>query len=532
IKSFFSAILGYDKTNGTVTEGILGNVKAYYGCVKSQGRGTLHCHMMIWLEGGHDPNEIKQCIVEANDTDFHDRLLAFLDDTISNEIPADPDAEMTVPSMDHHPCSVHGVAPKSDVDGEENKLARQKDMHHLVKACQVHKHNLTCFKYWKGPPHPRECRFDLDEKHHCAKSSVDYETGEICLCCLDGMVNNFNASMLEAVHCNMDIKFIGSGASAKAILYYITGYITKSQLKAHVAYATLDMARQKLSEFDPADNELTIHAKELIRKSAHTMISHQELSSQQVAAYLMDFGDHYTSHKYVNVFWTLFENYVDAMMPLPKPSTENEHSDNTELEDDDIRSAHEADDEQAHSSQPPLDEDILQDIADGALASNEVSLSIGDNGALIPRANQVQDYQLRSPALQEMCIWDFVAQVEKQKVNQSRIEVDADLPNSEAVPEDDLVDGLEGDFANMEDVPLSDLILNKNNTNMNDKRISIEDIMKDRSHTRPSYELHKGHIERGTHCLVVCHPDRHHIPVPIGPSLPRRDRLEVRERYC
>ena len=32
--------------------GILGLVKAYYGCVEAQGRGTLHCHMMIWLEGG------------------------------------------------------------------------------------------------------------------------------------------------------------------------------------------------------------------------------------------------------------------------------------------------------------------------------------------------------------------------------------------------------------------------------------------------------------------------------------------------
>ncbi|KAG2130579.1 hypothetical protein BD769DRAFT_1355550 [Suillus cothurnatus] len=80
------------------------------------------------------------------------------------------------------------------------------------------------------------------------------------------------------VHCNMDIKFIGLGASAKAILYHITNYITKSQLKAQVAYAALDLARQKPSEFNPADDELTIQAKELIRKSAHAMISYQELS--------------------------------------------------------------------------------------------------------------------------------------------------------------------------------------------------------------------------------------------------------------
>ncbi|KAG1851160.1 hypothetical protein F4604DRAFT_1512129, partial [Suillus subluteus] len=404
LKSFFSAILGYDKTNGIVTEGILGNVKAYYGCVESQGRGMLHCHMMIWLEGGHDPNEIKQHIVEANDSGFHDCLLAFLDNTISNKIPPDPDVEITVPLMAHHPCSVRGVPPNLDDSDLGNRLACQKDLHHLVKACQVHKHNLTCFKYWKGPPHPQECRFDLDESHHCAKSYLDKETGEICLHCLDGMVNNFNTSMLEAVRCNMDIKFIGSGASAKAILYYITNYITKSQLKVHVAYAALNLAQQKLSEFDPADDELTIRAKELIRKSAHAMISYQELSSQQVVAYLMDFGDHYTSHKYANIFWTSFENYVDTIIPLPKQSIDEEHCNNHECEEEDKHPINKAEEEWTYSLQPPVDEDIMQDIADGALASDEVSLSIGNNGVLIPRANQVQDYQLRSPALQDMCI--------------------------------------------------------------------------------------------------------------------------------
>ncbi|KAJ3722189.1 hypothetical protein C8R42DRAFT_537100, partial [Lentinula raphanica] len=61
------------------------------------------------------------------------------------------------------------------------------------------------------------------------------ETGELNLRKLDGLVNDFNETILAAVRCNIDIKFIGSGASAKAVMYYITDYITKSQLKAHVA---------------------------------------------------------------------------------------------------------------------------------------------------------------------------------------------------------------------------------------------------------------------------------------------------------
>ncbi|KAJ8580894.1 hypothetical protein M405DRAFT_854929 [Rhizopogon salebrosus TDB-379] len=322
MKSFISALLGYDDTRRESQEGLLGTVKAYYGCVEAQGRGTLHCHMMVWLEGGLNPDEMKQRIIDANDTEFGDRLLSFLDNCISNSIPADPDPAIEVASSIHHPCAVRGIG--SEGESSENYAAmRQKDMHNLVKACQVHKHNATCFKYWKGPPDPRECRFDLDESHFCGTSYIDHTTGEICLRCLDGMVNNFNHTMLEAIRCNMDITFIGSGASAKAVLYYITDYITKSQLKAHVAYAALEVASRKLGDFNPNEDDVTVHAKHLLRKCAYMMISHQELSAQQVCSYLMDFGDHYTSHEYRTFYWTSFEHYVDQVYPVMETLSKN-----------------------------------------------------------------------------------------------------------------------------------------------------------------------------------------------------------------
>ncbi|KAJ7893562.1 hypothetical protein B0H13DRAFT_1625131 [Mycena leptocephala] len=102
-------------------------------------------------------------------------------------------------------------------------LARDHSLHNvrnrnIVSQCQTHTHSKTCFKYWRGPPEPKTCRFDLHEDNFRAKSCFDPETGEICLRCLDGLVNNFNATIIQAIRCNMDIKFIGSGASAKGIL--------------------------------------------------------------------------------------------------------------------------------------------------------------------------------------------------------------------------------------------------------------------------------------------------------------------------
>jgi hypothetical protein len=36
------------------------------------------------------------------------------------------------------------------------------------------------------------------------------------------------------MECNMDIKYIGSGEAAKALVFYITDYITKASLATHV----------------------------------------------------------------------------------------------------------------------------------------------------------------------------------------------------------------------------------------------------------------------------------------------------------
>ncbi|KAF8190980.1 hypothetical protein K438DRAFT_1471800, partial [Mycena galopus ATCC 62051] len=317
--------IGYDAKQKNLEGGILGIVDGYYGCVEAQGRGTLHCHMLVWVKGGLNLNEIKKRALSSNtsDIEFSQRLLAFLDDTISNQIPPEPDPSVDVPSNNFHPCSVRGVSiieqewPESKARQWINP-GRQQDLHNVALKCQSHEHSKTCFKYWRGPPEPKSGRFDLHKDNFRAESSFNPETGEICLRCLDGLVNNFNATILEAMRCNMDIKFVSSGASAKGILYYITDYITKSQLKTHVAFAILELAVKKLGEFNPCETDIAIRAKKMLQKCAYAMISQQELSAQQVASYLLDFQDHFTSHSYRNLYWTAFEAFIDKELPSPE----------------------------------------------------------------------------------------------------------------------------------------------------------------------------------------------------------------------
>lgn len=64
--------------------------KGFYGCIEAQGRGSLHLHSVIWIEGALNPNEIKRKLVAQQDHGFETRLIRFLETNISSCIPADP----------------------------------------------------------------------------------------------------------------------------------------------------------------------------------------------------------------------------------------------------------------------------------------------------------------------------------------------------------------------------------------------------------------------------------------------------------
>jgi hypothetical protein len=529
LKSFLTAVLGYDPKQEDTEGGILGVVKAYYGCVEAQGRGTLHCHMLIWLEGGLNPNEIKERVVDENDITFRDRLIAFLDDTISNAIPPDPDSNLEVPSSRHHPCSVRGIP--DGLSDEDRLLAFQKDLHCLVKQCQQHVHSKTCYKYWKGPPDPKTCRFDLDPENVQLETLFDMETGELCLRCLDGLVNNFNAIILAAIRCNMDLKFIGSGASAKAILYYITDYIMKTQLKSHVAFAALELAVRKLGDYDPLADDITVRAKRMLQKCAYAMISHQELSGQQVCSYLMGFGDHYTSHSYRNLYWTSFENFVNGQDPSPECySSVNETSVNLKphLEDsgDDslIREDGDPNFDISHDDQPGEHETVPNDsIVDDTLETEhaeDVTITMTRSGHIAPKASQVADYLFRSEDLDDVCLWDCIAQVEK--VSKASLRTFTKDSHDDDDDDDDESDP-SSDHDDCGDVTIDGVY---------DELSGMSELLRSLSRKRPRLEFLCQHLEVATHVLRVRSPRKHFVPVPVGPAIPRRDREEVNARYC
>ncbi|KAJ7508924.1 hypothetical protein B0H11DRAFT_2432219, partial [Mycena galericulata] len=143
--------------------------------------------------------------------------------------------------------------------------------------------------------------------------------------------------------------------------------------------------------------------------------SQQELSAQQVASYLMDWEDHFTSHTYRNFYWTAFESFI-----------------NKELE----------------------------------------------------------NYQLRGAELSDVSVWDFISRVDKVKKSADR------RPHKSAA---------ENEY---------------NTYQFFDGEAAAE------------FALLQGHDQWKTHILRVRACNDFFVPVPIGPGIPRRDKKDLRARYC
>ncbi|TFK91101.1 hypothetical protein K466DRAFT_441947, partial [Polyporus arcularius HHB13444] len=391
IRAFIKTLLRYDPESGNLEEGILGFTKAYYGCVEAQGRGTLHCHMVVWVEGGLNPSQLQKRL-QQDDPEFGTRLVSFLDDILSTSVPDEVG---------------------SDPPDRSQSRPQEPDLRRLVLKCQVHTHSGTCYKYC-ADGEPKVCRFDLDPDNVVPATTIDPATGIVTLRQLDGLVNKYNSTILQAMRCNMDIKPVGSGEDAKSIVYYITDYITKTQLKTHVAYAALQLAVNKVHS-DPRVNgpdiDLSLRAKRMLQRCAFSLTANQELSAPQVISYLLDFGDKYTSHKFKNLYWTSFERHVMSEMAddptaLPAHMPLEDSDGDEEMEDSDDNDGNAADGEE--------DADDDDEFSSGELLQpDEVSIGQTSDGNIVELSSQLADYVLRGDGLEHICLWDYVSQVDK-----------------------------------------------------------------------------------------------------------------------
>ncbi|CAF3895056.1 unnamed protein product [Rotaria sp. Silwood2] len=354
----FFHILIINILNTIIIGGVLGPVKAYFGTVESQGRGSLHLHLLIWLDHDMKPADMKEKIQDAV---FRDKLKAYLEDIIKEDLDDfkeknafeysnEPrsfntptrlsedniyaalrtidltglgentndspswNRSLQTPTRDRSTYDISALHNKSNLipaclptpnPSSPNFVSHfRADVVQLVEASNIHKRSDTCYKYWNANRGGKKvCRMCMPRKL-VPVSTIDPDTGHISMRRSDPWINNFNEYLIAACRSNMDIKFIWSGNDAKALIYYITDYVTKMTLSFHDTFALVQKSTTSIIDsLHQTDRESAIEkSRKLVLRCYNTLASQQELSGVQVASYFMNWDDHYATHTSSKVY--------------------------------------------------------------------------------------------------------------------------------------------------------------------------------------------------------------------------------------
>ncbi|CAF1598294.1 unnamed protein product [Adineta ricciae] len=344
------------------------------------------------------------------------------------------------------------------------------DIIRIVSSVNIHFHTATCFKYSKTNDNPI-CRLKMPRQIE-EESYINIESGQIKLKRLHQTINNFNEYIISACRSNMDIKYIFSGSDAKALVYYITDYVTKSSLSFHDTFS-LVLKAVKSFEKQKLGTDASLNAEEksrrLVLRCYNTLASQQELSGVQVASYLMGWPDHYTTHEFANLYLIGIENYLQAALIEAR----SEHQNQTKM--------------------IPL---YLTDTTDTETEENCVEteeqflLQPDETKTKYVYVNTRVDYQYRSASLDDMCLYDYISFYRKKLIDtkdRKQLEIQSTIEKREI------------------------------KTPRRGRPVSERESFRD------------GHPQVSSHINIK--RAKPIVPVLLGPAIPRRDRDDTKERY-
>jgi hypothetical protein len=141
-------------------------------------------------------------------------------------------------------------------------------------------------------------------------------------------LNGYSPAILLCLRCNNNIKTIIYGKDTKNIGGYLTNYQSKDPSKTYNMSALLGPALVYHQSHLPHSKSLRERNRMLIYRCFNTLNQQAELSGPQVICYLMNWGDHFTSHQFISVFWSPMANALKKAFPsLERISSP--HSDDT-----------------------------------------------------------------------------------------------------------------------------------------------------------------------------------------------------------
>ncbi|KAF8231679.1 hypothetical protein L208DRAFT_1275948, partial [Tricholoma matsutake] len=110
--------------------------------------------------------------------------------------------------------------------------------------------------------------------------------------------------------CNSDTTSLLSGTAIKAIVAYVSDYVTKPGLKTYSIFDTIRQIFNRNTELTTGSIDCKSAARSLMIKIVNALTAKMEIGSPMACLYIFGFPDHYTDHMFVSFYW---RNYVQEV---------------------------------------------------------------------------------------------------------------------------------------------------------------------------------------------------------------------------
>ena len=321
------------------------------------------------------------------------------------------------------------------------------------------------------------------------QTEVDPESGSVLMKKTEQWLNTFTYLVTYLLRCNTDVTSLCSGTAIKAVLLYVTNYVTKSPLKTYAIFDTIRSIFERNPDVVVGGESAKEKARKLMTKIVNSLSTKMEMGNPMICMYMLGSPDHYKSHEFQVFYWISFITTARSPWVKVDSSICNEvpKADGTYL-----------DSEVAWRGQPDVEG------LDGTEQPNEKVAIIEYNNRFVG-LSPMQDYIYRYEALRNMSLYDWVARCKRMKLTNrhtSRIRMTKDRDDS--VSESEL--------------SVDECLLSRPSFPISGNMSNVFSFLSD-------HPLAKSH---GTRCRPV---GKEKIPNFVGPTLPRCDQGN-REFYC
>src|SRR5580704_12138598 len=166
---------------------------------------------------------------------------------------------------------------------EKNKNKNKKDKKEkdtTIPACRSNKYG-TC-----------KARFPRDI---VSETMIDPETDALLMKKHEQWMNTVTPMVTYLVRSNTDVTSLLSGTAIKAVVAYISDYITKSSLKTYMLFDAILGVFEKNTDYLIGKAEQREKARKLITQVVNSLTGKLEIGGPMACLYLLGHPDHYTN---------------------------------------------------------------------------------------------------------------------------------------------------------------------------------------------------------------------------------------------